>query len=503
MANRSHKAQEMQNYFDYTDVRSRSNPVSLEVQMLNLAAFELESLDLRMNRENSHFLQTVPANIDNGGVYYGGQVPSSFITADDQTTLNNVVGLLGSNQLTLTLYDDTLPIPTRVAVDTSRGPVAFTNPIIMDVTGEGDTISGTYAVQYANPGTLPIPNKLTFWVDQIELNTLGITISITGQVTPQPAWVNEQKTTTELISITEQGAFTSFNRWSVVTEIAVRQLSTGVRLRAWSMPFNLPAVPDTARPYTNPAERGVLFDRYWQIDNINGWLNESYEPGGFSNLEVIDSYGLSGTMVDVAVEPWTNGLFLASTNTLYYADRREYQPNLQDTGLVAEPLYGLQVFRDVLKYGPTTYVVLQGTPYANSINIFQYRYTVNGTNSILPDGALGPINAGWRRGAPQPVAFPLVTLGDYQFELECQDNNGVLTSDIYPFRNFQFTPLATIGTTTLIDSIRGIAFDSYGQLWVWNGLFALPLTLAHDGYVLDASTSTIYVTEPFSSLQIS
>src|SRR5271170_4986310 len=169
MVNRSHKTQEMQNYFDYTDVRSRSNPVALEAQMLNLAGFELESLDLRMNRENSHFLQTIPANIDNGGVYYGGQVPSSFITAADQTTLNNVVGLLGSNQITLTLYDDTLPTPTRVTVDTDRGPVAFTNPIIMDVTGEGDTISGTYAVQYANPGTLPIPNTLTFWVDQIEL----------------------------------------------------------------------------------------------------------------------------------------------------------------------------------------------------------------------------------------------------------------------------------------------------------------------------------------------
>jgi hypothetical protein len=373
----------------------------------------------------------------------------------------------------------------------------------MDITGVGDTISGTYAVQYAYPGVIPIPNKITFWVDQIQLNTIGLTISITGQVAPQPAWVSERKTTTEVINITTQGATISFNRWSVITEIAVRQLPTGVRLRAWSMPFNLPAVPDELRPYTTPEDRGVLFDRYWQVDNTNGWLNEMYEPGGFTNLEVVNSYGISDTIVDVAVEPWTYGMFLATPNTLYYADRREYQPNLQETGLAAEPLYGLQVFRDAVKYGPTTYVILQGTPYANSVNVFQYRYVLNGTNSILPTGALGPINAGWRRGSPQPVVFPLVELGDYQFELQCQDNNGVLTYDVVPFRNAALYPLSTISTSTLVDQIQGIGFDSYGQLWLWNGSFAIPIIIAHDGYVLDATSSTIYVTEPYSSLQIS
>lgn len=493
----------MQNYFDHTDVRARKNSTSLEAQLLNLAAFELENLDLRITRENNLLLQTVPVNIDNGGIYYKGTVPSEFLTGPTQTTFNSVQGQLGSSQITLTPYDDTMPIPTRISIDNTIGAVPLSDPIVMNVIGAGDDISDTYAVRYASPGIIPIPNRVTFWLDQIGYHLISVTVTITGQVYPQPAWINEQKETTEIVTINNEGSAYSFNRWSSISNIAVRNLPVGVRLRAWSMPFNLPACADISRPYITPEDRRVIYNRYWQIDNANGWLNETYEPGGFTELEVVNSYKISDTIVDVAVEPNTNGMFLASGNTIFYADRREYQPSLLETGLRVEPLYGLQVSRDYSKYGATTYIILQATPYANASSIFQYRYTVNNDNSILPNGALGPINAGWRTGSPQSVSFPLVATGDYQFALECQDTNGVITSDILPFRNAILESLSTIDMTSSIDVIHGLAFDSYGKLWIWNGLYAIPLTLSHDGYVFDADTSTIYITEPVSSLQIS
>ncbi len=510
MTQRSHKTQVLQNYFDITDVRTRYNPTALEVQMLNLAGVELGDLDLRSNRELNQTLQTVPIGIDNLGVYYSSTVPSSLLTGPDQTSFNSVVGLLGSNHITLSQYDDTLPIPSRVEVDPS-GPVVMSSPMMFTIVGQGDDQSQTYAVQYVSPGALPIPNKLTVWLDQVGANLLNVILTITGIVAPQPAWIDERVTTTEVLTLTTEGLGLTVNRWAFISSIAIRNLPIGVRLRGWSMPFNLPACLDTGRPYTSPDDRDITYSRYWQIDNANVLLHEAYMVGNFNGLEDVNTYSLSDIMVDVAVEPYTNGMYIASNGKLYYVDRREYQPDLSTTGLTVEPLYGLQITPDLIKTGSTRYVVLSAQPYGNYAQAFNYRYTVivGGSASlrilysILPDGSLGPADAGWRQGTPQPVSFALTSAGDYEFRLEMQDLNGVTYYDVLPWRNFEQVPLKTIDMTSLVDSIQGLAFDSYGQLWVWNGAYAIPLKIHYDGYVLDADTATIYVTEPYTSLQIS
>lgn len=500
MTTRSHITQIMQNYLDATDRRSRENPVALEVQLLNMAAAPLEDLNLRVTRETTQTLQTVPIGIDNGGVYHAGRVPEAFLTGPEQTTFNSVVGKSGANFTTLTHYDDRLPIPSRVE---SNQSVAFTNPILFTLVGTGDTISQTFTVQHVYPGTFPIPNKLTVWVNQLGFNLVDVVLTITGETYPQPAWVSERRKTIEVLEITSEGVGTSRNRWALIDHIAVRNLPVGVRLQGWSMPFNLPACPDPSRPYITPEDRDVLFPRYWQISNSDNLLKEMYRAGGFTGLETVNSYSLPEPMTDVAVEPFTYGMHVASGTKIYYVDRREYQADMTQTGLIAEPLYGLQVVPDILKSGPVRYVILSGIPFANSANIFQYRYVVNKTNSILPNGALGPIDAGWRGGAPQPVSFAMLTDGDYEFRLEMQDGSGVPTVDIFPYRNAALNPLKVIDVSSLIDSIRGLAFDSYGKLWIWNGNFAIPITIHYDGYVFDADSKTIFTTEPFDSLQIS
>lgn len=509
MMQRSHKTQVLQNYFDITDVRTRYNPTALEVQMLNMAGVELEDLGLRLNREQSQTLQTVPIGVDNRGVYYSSTVPDVFLTGPDQKSFGSVVASKSSIQTTLSVYDDMLPVPSRVEVDPDVTNVAISSPQVFDVVGGGDPLSQVYAVQYAVPGDFPISNKLTLWLDQVGANTVSITITITGQTAPIPAWVFERRTTTEVLTISQEGVAYSRNRWASISSIAIRNLPVGVRLRGWSMPFNLPAAPDPGRPYATPDDRDVLYGRYWQIDNNNGRLNEMYDAGAFTGLEAINSYSIAGIMVDVAVEPYSNGMYVASANTLYYGDRREYQADLSETGLMSEPLYGLQVVPDITKIGPTRYVILSGVPYAKSVNAYNYRYTVLASDSlsvlysILPDGSLGPVNAGWRRGSPQPVSFALVNPGDYEFRLEMQDTNGATTYDVVPYRNAAFTPLKTIDMSSLVDNIVGLAFDSYGQLWAWNGSFAIPIKVHYDGYVFDADSKTIFVTEQFDSLQIS
>ena len=164
---KAYTQQVMQNYFDPTDRRSRENPTSLEAQLLNLAAGPIEDLDMRIARENSQTLQTVPLNIDNKGVYFAGQVPSSLITSPTQTSLNSVIGSSNNVLRTLVPYDDRLPVPTRIEVGS---PIALTNPVMFTVIGSGDDRTLGFTVQYATPGDFPVPNKLTLWVDQIGLD---------------------------------------------------------------------------------------------------------------------------------------------------------------------------------------------------------------------------------------------------------------------------------------------------------------------------------------------
>jgi hypothetical protein len=507
MTQRSHFTQVLQNYFDATDRRTRENPIALESQMLNMAGTEMESLIMRLARETSQTLQTVPIGIDNKGVYYSSRVPDAVLTGPDQTTFNSVVAAKGSNYTTLTQYDDTLPIPSRVEID-SANIVAMTNPVMFTLIGVGDSLSQTYSVQYVYPGVFPIPNQLTLWADNLGMNIISLTLTITGETAPQPAWSAERRKTTEIVTITGQGAAYSRNRWSSIDQIAVRGLPVGVSLSGWSLPFNLPAAPDPARPYTTPEDRDTLYPRYWQVSNSERLLYEMYRAGGFSGLEPVNSYSISDTLVDVAVEPFTNGIYLVSSNKLYYGDRREYQADLKSTGILAEPLYGLQVSPDITKTGPTRYVVLSGLPYANAGNIFNYRYTVRRSDSlstlysILPNGALAQAGAGWRNGIPQPVSVPLLASVDYEFRLETQDLNGQTAVDVVPYRNAVFTPLKTIDLSLLVDNVLGMAFDSYGKLWLWNGDHAMPVKIHYDGYVFDADTATVFVTEQFDSLQI-
>ena len=457
---------------------------------------------------------------------------------DGVTTFTDVTGLLDGNQITLTPYVDTLPIPSRVVVDTDN-IVPFTDPIMFTVIGNAYSTNGppsSYTVQYVQPGTLPIPNKLTVWVDEIGFNLVNVTLTIIGEVFPASPWVSEQRITSEILRVTTEWATTSVNRWSSISQIAIRNLAPGMRLRGYSMPFNLHAVPDPAKPYITPEDRGVEYPKYWKIDDDSLLLREMYQVGLFTGMETVNSYSFpisntngdielensdlillenqSGFLVqeqesftpvtafiDVAVEPNTYGMYIVSSNALFYLDRREYQASLVGTGLVTEPLYGLQVGYDITKTGPTRYVTLSSTPYANSANILQYRYVVDSTNSILPDGSLGPINAGWRPGPPAAVSFPLIDSDDYIFQLQMQDSNGNITYDIVPFKNAVINPLMTFDMS-IIDNIVGMAFDSYGQLWVWNGYFAIPIDIHYDGYIYDSTNTTIYVTEPFSSLQI-
>jgi hypothetical protein len=91
---RSHLTQDLQNYFDPKDKRVREIPYTIDAQILNMAAVELEDLQFRINREHGRSFQTVPVNIDNTGVYYRGRIPASFDLSSP--IINSVMGFINT-----------------------------------------------------------------------------------------------------------------------------------------------------------------------------------------------------------------------------------------------------------------------------------------------------------------------------------------------------------------------------------------------------------------------
>jgi hypothetical protein len=501
---KSHLTQELANYYDEKDTRVRKNSVCLDAQLLNAVAMQLDDTNQRVGRERAaFFLRTTPIHIDNRGIYYGIPLPNDFQVPDDLTKLQVV-----ADGVTLTLFDDRLPVPKSVVPD--GAPVALTSPVIMDATGSGDSVAQIWDVQTQSFSTsLPVPNKLAFWVEGIGIRPSSISVLIQGEKYPRPAWVNQRKKVSESVSIGAQGLTVTKFAWELIDKITVSGLPGGARLRCWSIGFGIPADLDDGRPFVHPTFRDVVFDRYWQISTEDGQIEEVYNPGNYTDLEHIESYVTPILFTDLAVEPQTWGIWGVTGSSLVYWDRRPAMPDhLDQAALTAEPLFGLTVEYDPVSSGQTTYLNIAPEPYSASASVFQSRYLLtdpqNNIFALLLDGSLVSYSggAGWQRGAPQKLKIPLAQTGTYVITLECMDSNGVLTSDSFPYANYALAPLSTIPTTQLSPQVKGVAFDALERLWIWDGDFAVPVKPLYKAFVYDEDTRTVYLTESAASVTI-
>src|SRR3569833_398738 len=106
---RSHLCQLMQNYFDEKDVRVRRGRYSIDAQLLNAAAQQIEMSGLRISREiGAATLHSVPANIDHGGWYWKQRLPDVI---DLEAPTHTVEGTIEGVVYEFVQYDDQLPVP--------------------------------------------------------------------------------------------------------------------------------------------------------------------------------------------------------------------------------------------------------------------------------------------------------------------------------------------------------------------------------------------------------
>ena len=503
---RSHLTQTFLNYFDETDSRVRELPYTLDAQLLNSMATGLEDNALRLDRElRGRFLARVPLNLDNRGVYYSLRIPAGVTLPQDSSGVLLPPTLVegrsaGGSWVTLTEYNDQLPVPSSLVVDDSMPPVRLSDPVLCTLTGTG------------NPQTvlpaLPLSNRLTFWLDDLGAESPQVVIRIEGESFPRSAWVAQRQKSSELLTLSEEGPATSRIAWEVVDNIVVHGLPQDARLRCYALPAALEAVPDPARPFSHSGYRDEKFGRFWQL---NGQLlQETYFRNRFAGREYVQSYLLPRLAAAVAVEPNTYGLYVAAGTTVYYADRREPMPEKLDrTVLTEEPLWGLDVVYDTRRSGNIRYLEVRPMPYARSGELVQHRYLLQDpagvTYAISPEGSRLQFrgSAGWRRGTPLPLSLPLVQPGTYLVTLETMDHANQVTRDVFPYPNLSLAPLATFDLSDKVPNIQGLAFDSWERLWVWTGSFALPLVPRYGGYIFDAESRTLYLTDSYAEVRIS
>lgn len=503
----SHLTQVALNYFPDTDVRIRENPVSLGAQLLNSIAFQMEGQNTRLTRELRAFnMSDMPMNIDNTGVYYATLVPSDFsLPIDDQGNLLPPTFIKGRlletsvSLIDLIPYDDTLPVPTRISLDPTLKSVVLSNPQIVNTIGNG-------APQSFTPGVLPLPNYLTFSIQDMGPITVAFTISITGELDPPAIWPQDIQSKNEVLIISDDGFYHTNSVWSSINQIDITGLPIGCSCVCYSLPVGLSVEPDLDRPFTHFAYRNTTFPRHWQLQDLV--LSEQYQRNRFAKHETYQVYHLPTRMMDIAVEPNTNGLFLTDGTSLYYIDRRTPMPDhLIETGVTKEPAFGLNVWYDYNNIGNTQYAYVSAIPMSTASSVTQYRYVVQDPNGtvfvLLPTGILQQYtgSTGWTQGTPTAVSFPLTLIGTYIISLEMLSGSfNAKTVDTFPYSNLAITPLGTLDLASLVPSIQGIAFDAYDKLWLWTGEFAVPVKLSYDAYLWDPSTRTIYATDKYYAL---
>jgi len=510
---KSHLTQVLLNCFDPKDVRVAQQPYTIDSQMLNLAACARESTNMRVSREiNAANPMKVPLNIDNMGRYFMAALPPSLDLTNTVSAstilpvLHSVTGTLGSQTITLTPFDDTLPIPTGILVDTTRSSVPLSNAVMIRMTGSLDSYNNPLT-QQSGPLVMPIPNNITFWLDNMGVNTGSIEILITGELYPRPVWTQQRSTYQEsLVTTVSQGAFTSDLRWEVIDNITVRGMPNGATLTCWCFPFNLPACPDPDRPYVNHAYRDENIPRYWKIQG--NLLSEVYIRGLDTGLEICNTYSTDLDLVDVVVEPNTYGLFAVTESSIIYIDRREPLPtNLTATAIQVQPVCGINAHLDTSKDpSQQRWVNLLPVLYTGA-QILKYRWSVldpNGTQySITNSGAFTSfkVSFGWRSGYPTKHTFPLINTGTYTITLECQDITGAITKESVLYNNLALAPQVSL-PVPFVPQVAGICFDSFDQAWIWTGSYAIPVMFTYDSYILDIANQAIYVTKNYDSIEV-
>lgn len=495
LGNVSWLSQELLNYYDDADHRTRCVPYTLEHQWLNSLAGSIEQSRLVADREvRSVVPERVPLNLDRSGLYYQVQLPSPV------TSFYRVEGDKGQGWVELCPYDDLLPVPTGIRRDTSRQPVACreTDLLLATVEGSGDP-------ETVGPFQPPLSGPVYLTVQAASTERLFIRVNVRGELDPPVCWAGRDEDGESLV-LRRESVYVTQKSWKRISSLSFSEIPAGVTITVHSGPVLVGEQEDRLQPYIHPLDRGKEYPRYWRL--ANGNLQETYLAGPWAGHEVVREYEGDRSWDWLALEPNTYGMLVGSGTYLYYCDRRVPLPDrLENTGLVREPFYFLEAKLLTL---PDSRRLVELTPHpgAGAANVRRHRYRVQLPDGVewiwTPDGGLSELDdkAGYRAGAPQVSLFPVPAAGTYLIFLECENTAGDLASDVVVYQQHRVQPVTRLDCAAMVPQVRGLLFDGYQRAWLWTGEFLIPVQFDYDQYIYVEGQRSLYLTDNYAQVRL-
>jgi hypothetical protein len=317
--------------------------------------------------------------------------------------------------------------------------------------------------------------------------------------------------------------------WKEIYQVDVHNIEDDVQIDITSADFIKP--PYLSHYNLAYSDGRAKIDEFWDInqyDNISaldrvGYVTDDWRQMvlGFSNKETKESWELldenyvniSG--VDLAIQPFTDRAWVVTAeNYLYCYDTNE------DMVSGVDLLKGRTPGADVQVEAETSYVVLgediRITPWhARPIKeIRKYRVwyqTPSGTKYGLLNGS--PVSYSsdfWvtevttlKRTVETTIALTSTERGEYLFVVEVEFIDGETQTDkrIIPVNYKQ--PLVQFNLNSIIlDTVRGIDFDSDQQLWISTDNDCYQINLHTDNMLIDYTNKLLFFRENYSSVVI-
>ncbi len=93
--------------------------------------------------------------------------------------------------------------------------------------------------------------------------------------------------------------------------------------------------------------------------------------------------------------------------------------------------------------------------------------------------------------------------GSYKFTLESAGEDGDVFFDVALYENLANVSLFRADMSDRLPNIEALVFDRYQKLWAWTGDLMIPITILYDNYVFDGPNRSLYVTQPYTQVELS
>jgi hypothetical protein len=269
---------------------------------------------------------------------------------------------------------------------------------------------------------------------------------------------------------------------------------------------------------SNTAGNNTLQVKTWELDDIRIRLN------GFVGLDVIRSFELRDmsnaaitTAKDIAIQPFSNNVWIVDNTKLYLFDNKLSLPNMST--LNTKVIGAMSIMK------PNTYHITPG----DSVDIEYYwqrqisEVARHRTWVMFPDGSLHSALAGsfssynanaWvtnnntQRYLRGTETYTLSTAGDYNFYLETVYANGVKEIDQRIISADTKKASAEFSFSSIVPGgiLSGIDFDSDNNMWILvntsNVYTKLKVILSYDTMMIDYQNKIIYLRDQYDQIKV-